>query len=295
MPAKTGPSKPKKPSSLNPKGGATSGDLEVGGSSKLPKSAREGERNGSRFYGPKPGPAFQPAIVPSGTPRSTFAPPVVTGTGGVVGTGIPQAGASDGGQFSTLSGGDGTGGVGMPGGYSSLNYGVLWDDPNALAQDFLARNYGIDNPQMTEMLGPIADAMAAVDFIMNMGQPGQFQNVDETARFVEDALATLTTPGGPALQVEDIFSAMASADPNSPLGAYMAQASTNDVNNLVNSVVRAAGGNPYMGMGVAAMMNQQGRNYNIDYAKGGQGIASDPYYAGLRSGPLGRYFGGGVQ
>ena len=78
------------------------------------------------------------------------------------------------------------------------------------------------------------------------------------------------------------------ADPNSPLGQYMAQNGPDAVNNLIMSASMATT-NPYYQNAMKGTLGTQARDYYGDVARGNP---PDSYYQSLGGGQLGQYFGG---
>jgi hypothetical protein len=179
----------------------------------------------------------------------------------------------------------------MPNGYTPENYNAaFWGNPDALSQDILAGR-GINNAQFTNELAPTVDAIQLLVSFLGADAAGELLSASGQANQVDSLVNQVLTPGADALDPSSIMMALANADPNSAAGQALSQMSPDDVANIAMQLLSAAGGNPFQARGVQAMMQQDARDYNIDYAKGGQGAASRPYWQGLQSGQFGRYFG----
>lgn len=251
----------------------------------LPAKALSGKGGKMRGVDNTPLRAYDP------NPTTSTVVPRTTGA-----TETPQPATSTGRPGATAGGSAGGGSVAggtMPSGYTAGNYNdAFWSNPDALAQDFLA-TLGINNPEFTNTFAPTVDALQLLTSFLGADQSGELLDAAGQANQMNAYMAQLLTPGGQALDPSSILMALANADPNSAAGMALSNMSPQDVENIAMQLVAAAGGNPFQARGLQGMFEQGARDYNIDYAKGGQGVSSRPYWQSLQEGTYKPYFGGG--
>lgn len=253
----------------------------TGGQLSKPKAAKKPVKikgltpsGGAHFRGGTSG-QLTP-VDPTPTKTSTIIPGMDTGDGSrVVSPGLGTGGTFGGTGTGFVDGGGDAQSGGMSGGYTPMGYGgVRWDNPDALAQDFLS-GLGIDNPEMISLLGNLVNSLPALQLIQS-GDP----NLDAQQSFDTDYLTNMMTPGGSAMDVSALMEQLANADPNSAAGMFMMDPSTtsDDIVGLAMNLLNASGANPYYQRGYQGLMESNARNYEIDKAKGAQGFASSPFY-----------------
>ena len=222
---------------------------------------------------------------PSRNQRAETAMPTSQSAQGTPSHGTPSTPAGQ--TYSQYYGNvDAGGGTVGPSGYTDLaiNSGYLYDHPEVIAADLLQK-IGITNPEVIDMLTKQTDLAYALQFILQ-GGAGSIPTSSEITDFVMNYVNGLLTPGGGAGYTTDqLLGDIANADPNSPLGKYLANGGADAVNNLIMSAAMSTT-LPYYQSALKSQLDNAGTSYAQGVAHGNP---ADSYWQSLQGSALGGY------
>lgn len=179
----------------------------------------------------------------------------------------------------------------------SLQSGMLYSNPQVLVQNALAALGIPANPGLVNQIASDANAMMAMQFILNGGGNLGSSNIDSaTVNWLNNYIQNMATPGGNVASMTGLANRVLNANPTSPLGQYLGMGATgaltpdqqiSNVNNMM--MASAMSGNPYFQTALKNALQGAGTGF-INASATNPSSVSD-YVNYLRGTPLAGWFG----